>query len=255
IAEGNQNIAAEIKRNNEEISKVVELIGEIGEKTKIINDIVFQTKLLSFNASVEAARAGEHGKGFAVVAEEVGSLAAMSGKAALEITDMLDGSIKQVEDIVDTARDKVEVLMAKSQKNVEQGTRTANECENALDEILQNVASVNEMVREIASASAEQSSGVAEVTKAMQELDQTTHQNTAVAQESSAMARQLKDQADELKLGVNELMSIINGANNEKNHAVEAVSRTKVSVNKASVIATGHGVSIPSEDDPRFEDL
>ncbi|MCO4755048.1 MAG: hypothetical protein KC478_11245, partial [Bacteriovoracaceae bacterium] len=153
IAEGNQNIAAEIKRNNDEISKVVELIGEIGEKTKIINDIVFQTKLLSFNASVEAARAGEHGKGFAVVAEEVGSLAAMSGKAALEITDMLDGSIKQVEDIVDTARDKVEVLMAKSQKNVDQGTKTANECESALDEILQNVASVNEMVREIASAS------------------------------------------------------------------------------------------------------
>ncbi|MBC7465119.1 MAG: hypothetical protein H7256_03945 [Bdellovibrio sp.] len=48
---------------------------EIGNKTKVINDIVFQTKLLSFNASVEAARAGEHGKGFAVVAEEVGKLA------------------------------------------------------------------------------------------------------------------------------------------------------------------------------------
>ncbi len=51
---------------------------DIGDKTKVINDIVFQTKRLSFNASVEAARAGEHGKGFAVVAEEVGNLAQMS---------------------------------------------------------------------------------------------------------------------------------------------------------------------------------
>ena len=64
-------------RNNEsnkEIQEIVKVIAEIGNKTKVINDIVFQTKLLSFNASVEAARAGENGKGFAVVAEEVGKL-------------------------------------------------------------------------------------------------------------------------------------------------------------------------------------
>ena len=58
---------------------------QIKDKVNIINDIVFQTKLLSFNASVEAARAGENGKGFAVVAEEVGNLASVSGKAANEI--------------------------------------------------------------------------------------------------------------------------------------------------------------------------
>jgi methyl-accepting chemotaxis protein len=60
---------------NQQIVGIVGMIQEIGNKTKIINDIVFQTKLLSFNASVEAARAGEQGKGFAVVASEVGSLA------------------------------------------------------------------------------------------------------------------------------------------------------------------------------------
>ena len=72
------------------------LISEIGNKTKVINDIVFQTKLLSFNASVEAARAGEHGKGFSVVAEEVGNLAHMSGNSAKEITQLLESSINRV---------------------------------------------------------------------------------------------------------------------------------------------------------------
>lgn len=49
----NAEIIAQIEQSNHEISKIVQLVGEIGDKTKIINDIVFQTKLLSFNASVE----------------------------------------------------------------------------------------------------------------------------------------------------------------------------------------------------------
>ncbi len=150
ISHSNDEIAKEMHKNNEDISKIVHVISEIGEKTKVINDIVFQTKLLSFNASVEAARAGEHGKGFAVVAEEVGNLAAMSGKAALEITEMLDGSIKQVTDIVDNTKKNVEVLVSNSKIKVELGTKTAHECGDSLDEILHNVTSVNEMVREIA---------------------------------------------------------------------------------------------------------
>lgn len=89
IAKSNEDIVNEIDNSNKEIAKIVSVINEIGEKTKVINDIVFQTKLLSFNASVEAARAGEHGKGFAVVAEEVGNLAEMSGRSADEISSML----------------------------------------------------------------------------------------------------------------------------------------------------------------------
>ncbi|MBC74905.1 MAG: hypothetical protein CME64_02730 [Halobacteriovoraceae bacterium] len=232
IAKDNEEIGKEVLRNNDELSKVVTLIGEIGEKTNVINDIVFQTKLLSFNASVEAARAGEHGKGFAVVAEEVGNLATMSGKAALEISEMLGNSIQQVEDIVKAATEKVENLMAQSQKNIEEGTHTAEECERVLSEILNNVSSVNEMVREIATASSEQSSGVNEVTKAMQELDQTTHQNTAIAQESATTARQLKSQADELNQGVKELLAIVNSekqnTNNQKGEVLDLQDRKEV---------------------------
>ena len=63
INRSNNHIVEQINQSNGKITEIVKVISEIGSKTKVINDIVFQTKLLSFNASVEAARAGEHGKG------------------------------------------------------------------------------------------------------------------------------------------------------------------------------------------------
>jgi methyl-accepting chemotaxis protein len=69
INDANSGIMSQIDESNVRMGEIITVINEIGSKTRVINDIVFQTKLLSFNASVEAARAGEHGKGFAVVAE------------------------------------------------------------------------------------------------------------------------------------------------------------------------------------------
>ena len=156
IASSNDDLLKSMQKSNEEISKIVTVISEIGDKTKVINDIVFQTKLLSFNASVEASRAGEHGKGFAVVAEEVGNLASMSGKAALEITEMLDKSIEQVSSIFESTKSTAEFLVKNGKEKIEIGTKTAKECGVSLDEILKNVNSVNELVKEIATASVEQ---------------------------------------------------------------------------------------------------
>lgn len=110
INDANTNIMTQVTDSNQKIGEIVTVIGEIANKTKVINDIVFQTKLLSFNASVEAARAGEHGKGFAVVAEEVGNLAQMSGNAAKEISTMLEGSIHRVQSIVSETKTKVELM-------------------------------------------------------------------------------------------------------------------------------------------------
>ncbi len=273
ISTGNEEIAKEMEKSNQNIEKIIKVISDIGEKTKVINDIVFQTKLLSFNASVEAARAGEHGKGFAVVAEEVGNLASMSGKAALEITEMLDSSIKQVTDIVESTKKNVDILIQKSKKNVSSGTETAYSCGEALDEIIGNVGSVNELVREIASASSEQSTGVQEVTKAMQQLDETTHRNTSLAQESSEMAKNLKSHADQLTLAIDELKGIIGGDEAEKkskknSSSVEGAGKVieitglasrKVEVSEPratrQVKVSGLDVSIPDQDDSRFEDI
>lgn len=123
IQKGNQNFEKTVTENNKNFDKIKEVISEIHEKTKIINNIVFQTKLLSFNASVEAARAGEHGKGFAVVAEEVGSLAAMSGNAAKEIAGILDIALGTVNEIVDNSTSIVSRLVIEASSNITLGTQ------------------------------------------------------------------------------------------------------------------------------------
>lgn len=212
----NNNIMEQINRSNSEIEGIVRVIQEIGTKTKVINEIVFQTKLLSFNASVEAARAGENGKGFAVVAEEVGNLAQMSGNAAKEITELLDGSIQKVEAIVRDTKTKVEHLVSDGRSKVEVGTEVAKQCGEVLNEIVTNVASVTQMAGEISLASQEQASGVKEITKAMGQLDQVTQQNAATSEQSANAAEKLAIQADALKSTVDLLVTTVQGSKNSK---------------------------------------
>jgi methyl-accepting chemotaxis protein len=290
IHESNERIMKEVDQSNKEITEIIKVITEIGNKTKVINDIVFQTKLLSFNASVEAARAGEHGKGFAVVAEEVGNLAQMSGNAAKEISDMLNGSIQKVENIVEQTSSRVERLISDGKSKVEQGTVVARQCGDILEDVVKSVQDVNRMVSEIASASQEQSTGVGEITKAMNQLDQVTHENATTSQESAAAAEQLSRQSDELMQIVSMLNELVNGSGAEvdqasakrlkdathklqkatkslqnempaaakmdwkplKKESSAAPHKANGSMKKASAVGADF---IPSEDDPRFKDF
>lgn len=211
IDQSNVSIVKQIDESNLEIEKIIKIINEIGTKTKVINDIVFQTKLLSFNASVEAARAGEQGKGFAVVAEEVGNLASMSGAAALEITSMLETSTSTVELIISDSKRKMSGLVDRSKEKVDSGIKIAHECSTVLNEIVNSVASVSKMVNEISSASQEQALGVHEITKAVAQLDQVTQQNSASSAESANAAGSLSVQAENLNNLVHTLVQIIEG--------------------------------------------
>lgn len=202
-------VMSQVRSGNEEFHEVVKVINEIGTKTQVIHDIVFQTKLLSFNASVEAARAGEHGKGFAVVAEEVGNLARMSGNAAKEIANLLSASTQKVESILSESAQRMDLLMAGSEKDVRDGSATAQKCGAALDAILENVSRVTEMVAEIATASQEQAKGVSEVTKAMGQLDSLTQKNANIAHQSSTSASQLSLQADQTRAVVRDLATLV----------------------------------------------
>lgn len=216
INESNNNIMEHINHSNEQLGEIVKVIQEIGNKTKVINDIVFQTKLLSFNASVEAARAGEQGKGFAVVAEEVGNLAQMSGNAAKEISDMLSASVSKVETIVEETKSKVDQLMSVGKSKVDTGSKIAQECGEVLAEIVLNVSSVTSMASEISNASTEQSKGIIEINKAMGQLDQVTQSNTLTSQQSANSAEQLAIQANSLKAQVATLVKVINGGTDNK---------------------------------------
>ena len=215
IQQSNNEVMKQVDDNNREMTGIVNLINEIGEKTRVINDIVFQTKLLSFNASVEAARAGEHGKGFAVVAEEVGKLASMSGSAAKDISQLLDNSIQKVESIVNESKQKAQVILTVGQEKIKIGQKTAEDCKVVLEEIYQKSFSVNEMMKSINNASQEQATGVREISQAMNQLNTTIQQNTTASQQCAVSAENLKMQSGILGTLVDQLQSTISGQKNQ----------------------------------------
>ncbi|KAB8037837.1 hypothetical protein GCL60_11725 [Silvanigrella paludirubra] len=215
IKSSNQEIMDQVLDGNKRISEIVKVIAEIESKTKVINEIVFQTKLLSFNASVEAARAGEHGRGFSVVAEEVGNLAQMSGNASKEISSMLESSINRVKTIIDQTKNNVENILTKSKETMKNGEAISNECASIFEQIFINSEEVNHLVYEIANSAQEQAKGVTEINHAMQELDNVTHQNSNIAQKTSKTAADLLRQSYEIEQMASHLVKIIVG--NESN--------------------------------------
>lgn len=213
INESNNQIMGAVEESNKNIAEITRVIMDIGAKTTVIKDIVFQTKLLSFNASVEAARAGEHGKGFSVVAEEVGNLAQMSGNAAQEISSTLEESIKKVNHIVAETKERVESLILVGKDKVERGHTIATQCGEILEQIVAEASDVSSMVVEISSSSKEQSIGIQEITKAMSQMDTVTQQNASISQTSASASVELAAQAESLTSLVSEMQSIIYGLN------------------------------------------
>jgi methyl-accepting chemotaxis protein len=228
INSSNNNIMESVNESNKRMQEIVLVIQAIGNKTKVINDIVFQTKLLSFNASVEAARAGENGKGFAVVAEEIGNLAQMSGVASKDISSMLDESITNVEAIVKETKFTVENLIEEGRNKVALGTKVANECGIVLNDIVTNISQVTIMSNEISMASDEQSRGVHEVSKAMGQLDRMTQQNAAAAQSSAQSADELSKQSETMKGLVQDLLSTIEGSKTKETKKPKKKVETKM---------------------------
>ena len=211
IGQSNKDIMDEIARGNERIGGIVKIINEISQKTAVINDIVFQTKLLSFNASVEAARAGENGKGFAVVAEEVGKLAQMSGTASTEITAILSDSIVKVNSVIEETNRNVKTLTDVGSEKVSSGMKIADRCGIVLEDIVKNAAAVTNMMNEISVASKEQAEGVRNIAAAMNQLDQATLSNNRAAAMSSENAKTLSQHSTSLQIAIVELEKEIFG--------------------------------------------
>jgi methyl-accepting chemotaxis protein len=178
------NIMREISQQNTDLSGIIQIINEINEKTKVINDIVFQTKLLSFNASVEAARAGEHGKGFSVVAQEIGNLAQMSGSASQEISVLLMGSNKKVQEIISNTTSRVEELVSQGREKIQKGSEQAKICEDILTSLTEKVQGMATATDEISVATQDQSSKIGTVNDSIQSLDRSTKASSDFAKSS-----------------------------------------------------------------------
>jgi hypothetical protein len=190
----------EIEQSNEKIEKLAKRIEEIGEKTELIDEIVFQTKLLSFNASVEAERAGEHGRGFAVVAQEVGNLAQMSGKSAVEIASIVKEAMKEARSVAEENRSRV--------------SRGAELCEASSKELQSMQAAavrIEESSQQILRASKEQSTGLRQIATSVEALNQATQQNAATSEESASASTELSEQARSLGDLVSELFMVVEG--------------------------------------------
>lgn len=209
---GNQQVANQVEKNNVQLNDIVKIILEINTKTAVINDIVFQIKLLSFNASVEAARAGEHGQGFSVVAQEVGNLAQSTSKAALEITELLNSSVENVKKIAKETSEQIDKLMVSNKTKVTNCITFSKECDEYLKKVMRGSEEVNRMVQEIAASSSEQATGMDEISRAMNQLSDVFQNSQKLSSENQESAEILYKQVENLNLEVLNLNSIVNGS-------------------------------------------
>ncbi|OFZ26974.1 MAG: hypothetical protein A2381_20330 [Bdellovibrionales bacterium RIFOXYB1_FULL_37_110] len=208
-----------IQEATAQLQSIAEMIKDIARETNIINDIVFKTQLLSFNASIEAARAGMHGKGFSVVAEEVGNLARMSGEAAQQIHKLIENSEKQVGKFIN----ETTTVVSKGKKNTDDALAIFQTIE-------QNVSFINKQVGQIFQASKEQMNGIQQTKVAIQQLDSATKVNVNVADESIQNAEALKDANIKFVDVVSKLKGIVLGSRNVAKKIAE--NATSYSINK-----------------------
>src|SRR5574344_802683 len=190
----------------------------VNEAISVIDQIAFQTNILSLNAAVEAATAGEAGKGFAVVAQEVRNLASRSAEAA-----------KEIKNIVEQA-----TIKANEGKNI------ASTMIDGYKELNQNISQTINLISDIQNASKEQLLGIEQINDAVNQLDQQTQQNAMVATQShdialstDNIAKLIVEDANKKEFnGKNDVKPKIESNQKEKTHLRNEISQQPVSQNK-----------------------
>lgn len=170
VLEG-EKLATKTANSMDEIN---EQVTAINEAISVIDQIAFQTNILSLNAAVEAATAGEAGKGFAVVAQEVRNLASRSAEAAKEIKEI-----------------------------VENATLKTNEGKGISDEMSQGYENLNklitqtiDLIKDVSNSSKEQLTGIEQINDAVTMLDRVTQDNAHEANNVSSIAQETLEMAN-----------------------------------------------------------
>ena len=164
----------------ESIDEINEHVDSILEAITVIDQIAFQTNILSLNAAVEAATAGEAGKGFAVVAQEVRNLANKSAEAA-----------KEIQNLVQTATEKAS-----------EGKEISIHMIEGFEDLEDKIVQTNELITDVTNSSKEQSSGMHQISEAVSNLDKFTQENSVIAQKASSISKQTNTIANEVVISV-----------------------------------------------------
>jgi methyl-accepting chemotaxis protein len=181
VSESNENgkqLAFKTAGAMEELSSKV---SAINESISIIDQIAFQTNILSLNAAVEAATAGEAGKGFAVVAGEVRNLASRSAEAAKEIKALVEDATKKATESKDIS----------------------NQMITGYNQLNESITSTIELIEDVASATKEQESAMNQINDTVNSLDQATQQNAALASSINEMSNVTSTLASQLQNAIN----------------------------------------------------
>lgn len=189
-----QNTTQIVNRANESMVTLkiaIEDINKTSEQTvkiiKVIDDIAFQTNLLSLNAAVEAARAGEAGMGFAVVADEVRNLAQRTSEAAKSTAELIENSIK----------------------NIKEGFTLTQNTEKEFIQVVESMVKLKELIGEVTSSSQEQSKAIEQVSITVATMNQVTQNNASSSEESASASEELGAQAQSMITIVDSLNQII----------------------------------------------
>jgi twitching motility protein PilJ len=191
---GMNDIREQIQETSKRIKRLGESSQEIGEIVQLISDITEQTNVLALNAAIQAASAGEAGRGFTVVAEEVQRLAERSGEATKHIGAIVKSIQRDTQDAVEA--------MERSTANVVQGTKTADEADQALREIGSVSNQLADLIRSISTATQQQSASATRVAANMKVILGITQLTTEGTKKTAGAASRLTTLADGLKSSV-----------------------------------------------------
>ena len=158
------------------MDEINQKVSAINEAITVIDQIAFQTNILSLNAAVEAATAGEAGKGFAVVAQEVRNLANRSADAAKEITNLVESATTQTNE----------------------GKKISDSMIEGFNDLETKILETNNLINDVTNEAKNQDSKMGQISSIVNELNSFTQENTQIASQTNTIASQTKNIASEV---------------------------------------------------------